>query len=69
MAYQNRAGAIVVEPDRVDHMKTIGGGTGFHIGRDTRIGFTVEQDRRESALLSHEYTGLRYGFSVTYGVK
>jgi putative beta-barrel porin BBP2 len=69
MAYQNRAGAIVVEPDRIDHMRTIGGGTGFHIGRDTRIGFTVEQDRRESALLTHQYTGLRYGFSVTYGVK
>ena len=67
LAYQNRAGAVIVEPDRTDHVKSIGGGMGYHLGRDTRIGFTVEQDRRDSVLLAHQYTGLRYGFSVTYG--
>jgi hypothetical protein len=67
LEYQNRVGAVVDEPDRTDHMKTIGGGIGYHLGRDTRVGFTLEQDRRESVLALHQYTGLRYGFSVTYG--
>jgi hypothetical protein len=67
LAYQDRAGTIVVEPDRIDHMKSLGGGIGYHFGRDTRIGFTIEQDRRDSALAAHQYTGLRYGLSVTYG--
>jgi hypothetical protein len=67
LAYRNREGAMVAEPDRTDHMKVIGGGIGYHFGRDTRLGFTVEQDRRDSALSAHQYTGLRYGFSVTYG--
>ena len=67
LAYQDRAEATVVEPDRVDHVKSIGGGIGYHFGRDTRLGFTVEQDRRDSVLTTHQYTGLRYGFSLTYG--
>ena len=69
LAYQDRAEAVVVEPDRTDQTKTIGGGIGYHFGRDTRLGFTVEQDRRESVLSTHQYTGLRYGFSVMYGSK
>ncbi|HUK36820.1 MAG TPA: outer membrane beta-barrel protein [Vicinamibacterales bacterium] len=67
LAYRNRAGAVVVDPDRTDRMQSIGGGIGYHLGRDMRLGFTVEQDRRQSPIASHEYTGLRYGFSVTYG--
>jgi len=67
LSYTNRIGAVAVEPNRTDYMKTIGGGIGYHFGRDTRVGFTLEQDRRESPLLTHQYVGLRYGFSVTYG--
>jgi hypothetical protein len=67
LLYTDRIGAVTVEPNRTDHMKTIGGGIGYHLGRDTRVGFTLSQDRRESVLSTHQYTGLRYGFSVTYG--
>jgi len=67
LAYQDRAGAVVLSPDRVDHVNTIGGGVGYHLGRDTRLGFNLEQDHRDSLLTNHRYTGLRYGFSVTYG--
>lgn len=67
LAYQNRVGAVLVEADRIDHVKSIGGGLGYHVSRDLRIGFTVVQDHRESVVATHQYTGLRYGFSVTYG--
>lgn len=67
LAYQNRVGAVVVEADRVDHVKSFGGGLGYHLGKDTRIGFNIDQDHRESVILLHQYTGLKYGFSVTYG--
>jgi len=67
LAYQDRAGAVSVVSDRTDHVKSIGVGMGYHLSRDTRVGFTIEQDRRDSILASHEYVGLRYGFSVTYG--
>ena len=67
LAYQTRVGAVAVDVDRIDHAKSIGGGLGYHLSRDTRVGFTLEQDRRDSVLANHQYTGLRYGFSVTYG--
>ena len=67
LAYQDRVGAVTVDADRIDHVKAVGGGIGYHLSRDTRIGFTVEQDRRNSVVADHQYTGLRYGFSVTYG--
>jgi len=67
LAYQTRVGAIVTDPDRVDHVKMYGGGIGYHLGKDTRIGFDIDQNQRESAIALHQYTGLKYGFSVTVG--
>jgi len=67
LVYQDRAGAVVLNPDRIDHVNNFGGGIGYRLSRDTRLGFNVEQDHRASVLANHRYTGLRYGFSVTYG--
>ena len=67
LAYRDRAGAVVAVSDRVDHIKSYGGGIGYHMGRDTRIGFNVDQQRRTSAVDFRQYSGLRYGFAVTYG--
>lgn len=67
LAYQNRVGAMIAYPDRTDHVLDYGGGVGYHLGRDTRLGFNIERDTRTSILTTHEYTALRYGFSVTYG--
>ena len=67
LAYRDRAGAVVAVADRVDHVKSYGGGVGYHMGRDTRIGFNIDQQRRISAVDSRQYSGLRYGFAVTYG--
>ena len=60
-------GAIVADPDRVDHVQTYGGGIGYHLGKDTRIGFNIDHNQRNSAIALHQYTGLQYGFSVTVG--
>jgi hypothetical protein len=57
-----------VDPNRVDHVTMYGGGVGYHLGSDLRVGFNVDQQRRTSAVESNEYSGLRYGFSVTYGL-
>jgi len=68
LRYQSRAGAVVAAPDRVDHIRTYGLGLGTHLGQDLRIGFNVDRARRTSVLTEREYKGLRYGWSITYGL-
>jgi hypothetical protein len=65
--YRNRAGAVVVIADRVDQVRSYGAGIGYHLGRDMRIGFNVDQQNRTSPLAEQQYKGLVYGFAVTYG--
>ena len=67
LEYRDRAGADVAVSNRTDHYTTYGGGLGYHLGRDLRIGFNVDQQRRESPIDAKQYNGLRYGFAVTYG--
>lgn len=66
--YADREGADVAVTDRVDHVRNYGGGVGYRLGRDLRLGFNVDSSRRESELPSHQYSGLRYGFRMTYGL-
>lgn len=67
LSYADRVGADVAVTDRVDHVRNYGGGMGYRLGRDLRLGFNVDRSRRESELPSHQYGGLRYGFTMTYG--
>jgi hypothetical protein len=66
LEYRDRVGAIVPVADRVDHQTSYGGGIGYHLGRDTRIGVNIDQSRRDSAVSSRQYKGLVYGVAVTY---
>jgi hypothetical protein len=66
--YRDRAGASVAAPNRTDHVMSYGGGIGYHMGRDVRIGFNIDKQQRDSAVDSKQYNGLRYGVSVTYGL-
>ena len=59
-------GAAVL-PGRTDTYRTFGGGIGFHAGRDLRIGFNVDRQRRTSPLQARDYEGYRIGSSITYG--
>jgi hypothetical protein len=65
--YQDRIGVALVAPDRIDHVHTYGGGLGYHMGHDVRVGFDVDRQHRTSVVRDREYHGLTYGASVTYG--
>ena len=67
LEYRDRAGAVVAVSNRVDHIENYGGGLGYHVGRDTRIGFNIDQYQRLSPVSGRQYKGLRYGIAVTYG--
>lgn len=67
LAFTDRQGAVVPVSNRVDRVKTIGGGIGYHLGRELRIGFNVDKQRRTSGITRRRFDGLRYGVAVTYG--
>lgn len=68
LAYADRQGAVIAATDRVDHVRNYGGGVGYRLGRDVRLGFNVDRSRRRSELPAHQFRGLRYGFTMTYGL-
>jgi len=67
LVYQDRTDAIVAVSNRVDHVETYGGGLGYRVGPDTRIGINIDQYEGLSPVIGRQYKGLRYGVSVTYG--
>ena len=67
MSTRDRIGAPVAFRDRVDRVTAFGGGVGYHMGPDLRIGFNIDKQERTSVVDAKRYNGLRYGFTVTYG--
>jgi hypothetical protein len=67
LSYRERLGAFAAARDRIDHVRSYGGGVGYHLG-DVRIGFNVDQQKRSSPVFDRDYHGLRFGTSVTYGL-
>jgi len=65
--YRDRVGVVVPAANRIDYVHSYGGGVGYHLGRDIRIGFNIDNAHRTSAVTSRRYDGLRYGAAVTYG--
>ena len=65
--YRDRIGVTVASPNRADVVRTYGGGIGYHMGNNVRIGFNVDQQHRASPVSNRDYHGLRFGTSVTYG--
>lgn len=68
LEYRSRAGTVVEVPDRTDHVRSVGGGVGFRMGQELRLGFNVDKERRTSLVTNRAYNGLRYGTAVTYGL-
>jgi Putative beta-barrel porin 2 len=66
LAYRDQAGAAVEFVDRVDTIKSYGGGLGYHLGDNSRVGFDLNKVIRDSELADHRYNGLRFGVSFTY---
>ena len=67
LAYRDRATAAVTVSNRVDDLNAFGGGIGYHLGRDMRLGFDIDQSYRWSDVSTRQYNNLRFGSSVTYG--
>lgn len=65
LAYRTLVGSGA--PDRLDRHVSFGAGVGYHFGREVRLGFNVDRERRGSPLRARDYTGYRIGTSVTYG--
>jgi hypothetical protein len=63
--YRDRAGAGLAA--RVDEVQTYGGGIGYHVGPDLRIGVNIDHARRTSPIAIRQYDGLVFGTSITYG--
>jgi hypothetical protein len=66
LAYRDQAGAAVEFVGRVDAIKSYGGGLGYHLGNNSRLGFDIDQITRDSDLPDHRYNSLRFGVSFTY---
>ena len=67
LAYRAAVGAPDVRQDRVDRFNVMGGGVGYRLSRDTRVGLDVDRERRQSVVQRRVYEGFRTGISVTYG--
>jgi len=56
----------IAAPERVDRYQTYGGGIGYRVGKDIRVGLNLDYVRRESVLPGQNYDGLRGGVAATY---
>jgi hypothetical protein len=64
MAYRQRQ---LPDAARRDHVEIYGGGAGYRLRDDLRLGVTWESNRRKSALGEREYVRRRVYASLTYG--
>lgn len=68
--YQRAAAAGgITGPGREDRYRTWGGGVGYRVGRDIRVGLNVDYVQRKSEYESAAYDGIRGGMAVTYVLK
>ncbi len=65
--YTDKSGASVSVANQVDHVKSYGGGLGYHLGRDMRVGVNLDKVTRESPVSIRQFEGLRVGMAITYG--
>jgi hypothetical protein len=66
LTYQESASSTATGSARLDNLKTLGGGIGYRMGPDTRLGLDLTRYQRDSNR-DADYNSLRFGTSVTYG--
>ena len=66
LAYREREISVTVV-DRQDKVRSYGAGIGYRLGRDLRLGFNVDHQRRESEIDERRYEGLKYGMAMSFG--
>ena len=50
LGYRDRAGAVIDVSNRTDYIHTYGGGLGYRLGRDVRLGLNIDRERRTTAV-------------------
>lgn len=67
LTYRQLAGTSADVPQRIDDVNSYGGGMGYRLGNNVRIGADVDWQHRASPVINRDYHGLKFGTSVTYG--
>jgi hypothetical protein len=67
LEYRDRTDGVAPIADQTDRVRSYGGGIGYRLGRDLRLGFNIDQQKRTSQAAERGYEGLRYGIAVSYG--
>lgn len=66
---QIELGSSMTTDARTDSSYRVGGGTGYHLGENVRVGVNVDYYHRSSNTFDlRQYNGLRVGGSFTYGL-
>jgi hypothetical protein len=68
LAYQDRIGPLSSSIARTDRITRVGGGVGYRISPDFRVGFNVDRQDRHSPVANRNYDGMMYGVAITYGL-
>jgi hypothetical protein len=69
LGYRQVQVGMITTDDRLDTSYRIGGGTGYTLGENVRIGVNVDYYHRSSNTIDlRQYNGLRVGGSFTYGL-
>jgi hypothetical protein len=63
---RDRIGGVVADEKRRESLRTFGGGLGYRLGFDKRVGFNLDSVKRSSSLDLRRFHALRYGVSITY---
>ena len=50
LAYRDREGVVIAVPNREDSVYSYGLGAGYHLGKGVRLGFNIDEARRDSAI-------------------
>jgi hypothetical protein len=62
--------ADIAPTDHVDHGRQYGAGFGYRLAHTVRFGFDAIYYARTSQVdATRNYNGLRYGFSISYGLQ
>lgn len=68
LAYRQGPLADPLTVGRRDEVWTYGGGPSYRLGQNVRASLDIERQARYSPLVDRDYSGLRYGVTVTYGL-
>jgi Putative beta-barrel porin 2 len=69
LGYRQAEVSSTTPPDRLDRSYVVGGGLGYELSDDFRVGLNVNYYGRSSNTVTfNEYTGLRFGAAISYGL-